>query len=449
MTSAHLTFDRLGNKVAKRVVKMRSSAVRDLFAAATRPDVISLSGGMPDVSLLPANAIKKAVRAACEDERAVALQYGSTDGRVQTKQVLCDLMRDSGIRAKPENVLITSGAQEALDLLGKVFLDPGDIVIVEGPTYLTALQAFSAYEPEVRCVAFDDEGMRMDLLEAELERIGKNNPRLKFLYTIPNFQNPGGVTMSPARRKRLLELSLEYDFVVVEDDPYGRLRYDGGHVLPLKALSDDVVYLGTISKVFAPGLRTGWIAAPREVLAKVNLVKQGTDLCGSSFDQVVVEHYFTDTAWQRTLQKFVNTYRIRRDAMLAALDEYFPSEASWTHPEGGFFVWVTLPEYFDTGSMLSEALEAGVTYVPGDSFFPDGKTGKNSMRINFSYETPENITEAIRRLASVINDRLELYRAFIEAGALPVPSTCQPTERVDAAASRSAQSSRDVEGSRT
>ncbi|MFR1639647.1 MAG: aminotransferase class I/II-fold pyridoxal phosphate-dependent enzyme [Eggerthellaceae bacterium] len=201
--------------------------------------------------------------------------------------------------------------------------------------------------------------------------------------------------------------------------PYGRLRYDGGHMVPLKALSDDVVYLGTISKVFAPGLRTGWIVAPKSVLAKINLVKQGTDLCGSSFDQVVVEHYFTDTPWQKTLQKFVATYRVRRDAMLAALEEHFPPEASWTRPEGGFFVWVTLPAYFDTGSMLGEALEAGVTYVPGDSFFPGGTMGKNSMRINFSFASPEDIAEAIRRLAAVIDERLELYRVFLDAGVLP------------------------------
>ncbi len=419
MATAHLTFDRTREKIAERVETMRSSAVRDLFSAATRSDVISLSGGMPDVSLLPHSAIRKATRAAVDDDRAIALQYGSTDGRVETKQVFCDLMREQGVRVKPEEVMITTGAQEALDLIAKTFIDPGDIILAEGPTYLGALQAFSAYEPEVRCIPFDDEGMRMDLLEEELERIGKNNPRLKFCYTIPNFQNPGGVTMTPERRKRLLELASEYNFMVVEDDPYGRLRYEGGHVLPLKALSSDVVYLGTVSKVFAPGLRTGWIAAPRNVLARINLVKQGTDLCGSAFNQIVVEHYFTDTPWQRTLQKFVKTYHERRDAMLAALEKYFPPEASWTHPEGGFFVWVTLPEYMDTGSMLSVALEAGVTYVPGDGFFPKASGGKNCMRINFSYESPENITEAIRRLAEVIEERLELYRAFIEAGALP------------------------------
>lgn len=418
MTSAHLTFDKLDDKHARRIEKMRSSPVRDLFSAAVRPDIISLSGGMPDVSLLPITSIRKAVRATVEVDRVQALQYGTTDGRLGTKEVICDLMRDIGVRCKPDQVLITSGAQEALDLLGKVFIDEGDIVLTEGPTYLTALQAFSTYEPDVRTIPFDDQGMRMDLLEEELERIGKGNPRLKFLYTIPNFQNPGGVTMTADRRKRLLELAAEYNFIVVEDDPYGRLRYEGGHQIPLKAQDDRVVYLGTMSKIFASGLRVGWVVAPRSIISRINLVKQGSDLCGSSFDQAIVEHYFRETPWQRTLQKFVKTYRARRDAMLAALEEHFPPEASWTHPEGGFFVWVTLPEYVDTGSMLAEALEAGVTYVPGDSFFPGGKQGKNCMRINFSYETPENIEEAIRRLAGVIEDRLELYRAFIEAGAI-------------------------------
>lgn len=423
MTTAHLIFDDSGEKVAGRVRKMRSSAVRDLFSAAVRPDIISLSGGMPDVSLLPASGIKKATRAALDDERPVALQYGGTSGRAETRAAICDeIMRDIGIRCRPDELMLTSGAQQALDLIARTFIDPGDIILAEGPTYLGALQAFSAYEPDIRCIQLDSEGMRMDLLEEELKRIGKGNPRLKFCYVIPNFQNPTGVTMTPPRRKRLLELADEYGFMVLEDDPYGRLRYDGGHMIPLKALDDRVVYLGTISKVFAPGLRTGWIAAPKGVLAKINLVKQGGDLCGSSFDQVVVEHYFTDLPWRRTLQKFVKTYGARRDAMLAALEEFFPPEASWTVPEGGFFVWITLPDYVDTGSMLAEALDAGVTYCPGDSFYPDGKRGKNCLRVNFSYESPENLTEAIRRLAAVIEERLELYRVFLEAGALKASS---------------------------
>lgn len=416
MSSAHITFDFTGDKVAKRILKMRTSAVRDLFSAATRADVISLSGGMPDVSLLPQSSIKQAVKAASEDERALALQYTSTDGIPALKSVVCDIVRDLGIRCKPADLMITNGAQEALDLIAKAFIDPGDIIIAEGPTYLGALQAFSAYEPDIRCIPLDDEGMRMDLLEEELKKLGKG--AVKFLYTIPNFQNPAGVTMTQDRRKRLLELADEYDFLVVEDDPYGRLRFEGGHAVPLRVLSDKVIYLGTVSKTFAPGLRTGWIIAPKCVLSRINLVKQGTDLCGSAFNMVVVEHYFTDTPWQKTLQTFIKTYHERRDAMLDALEEFFPPEATWTHPEGGFFVWVTLPDYVDTGSMLTTALERGVTYTPGDSFYPNGSAGKNSMRIAFCFESPENLREAIRRLAEVINDRLELYRAFLDAGAI-------------------------------
>ena len=417
MIDAHITVETAPNKVANRIRKMRPSAVRLLFAAATREDVISLAGGMPDVSLLPKSAVRKAAKAAVE-KQSVTLQYGGTNGVPETAQVFCDMVRDIGIRHKAENVILTTGAQEALDLVAKTFCDPGDIVITEGPTYLGALQAFSAYEPDIRTVEFDDDGMRMDLLEEELKRIGKGNPKLKFLYTIPNFQNPGGVTMTPERRKRLLELSHEYDFIVVEDDPYGRLRYEGGHCLPLRALDDSVIYLGTISKTFAAGLRVGYIMAPPGVIGKINLAKQGTDLCGSMFDQVMAAAYYTDTPWQHTLQKFVKTYDKRRRAMLSALDEYFPPEASWTRPEGGFFVWVTLPSYVDANSMLAEALDHGVIYAPGDSFFPDGKRGRNCMRLNFSFESPENINEAIRRLAEVVEDRLELYRAFIAAGAI-------------------------------
>ncbi|MCL2825886.1 MAG: PLP-dependent aminotransferase family protein [Eggerthellaceae bacterium] len=416
MSSAHITFDFVSDKVAARVVKMRSSAVRDLFSAATNPDIISLSGGMPDVSLLPQTAVQTAVEAACGDQRTLALQYTSTDGLLGMREVVCDIVADFGICCDPGDIILTTGAQEALDLVAKVFINPGDIILAEGPSYLGALQAFSAYEPDIHCIPLDSEGMRMDLLEEELARLGKG--KAKFLYTIPSFQNPAGVTMTLERRKRLLELADEYDLLIVEDDPYSRLRYDGEPIPPLKAFSDKVIYLGTISKIFAPGLRTGWVIAPKCVLDRVNLVKQGTDLCGSAFNMVVVEHYFRDTPWKETFQGFIDTYRVRRDAMLAALAEYFPPEASWTHPEGGLFVWVTLPEYIDAGSMLTVALENGVTYTPGDSFYPNASAGKNCMRIAFCFASPEKLREAIRRLSLVVNERMELYRAFLDAGAI-------------------------------
>ncbi len=416
MGTARIVFDRWSDRYADCIAGVRSSAVRDLFAAASRPDMISLSGGMPAVDLVPAEAVATAAREAVIHEGAAALQYGGSDGRLKTRELVADLMAEIGVRLKPGDLLITAGAQQALDLLAKTFLNPGDIVITEGPTYVGALQAFSAYQPEIRCVLMDDEGMRMDLLEAELKRVGPRGA--KFIYTIPNFQNPGGVTMSPERRRRLLELAREYDIPVVEDDPYGRLRFDGGHMKPLRSLDDEVIYLGTFSKIFAPGLRLGWVAAPKPILAKVLLVKQAADLCGSNFAQVTAERYFQGTRWRRTLAELTRTYAERRDAMLAALDEHFPPEARWSKPDGGFFVWVELPPYVDCSTMLAEAVEFGVTYAPGDGFFPDGR-GKNCMRLAFCYASPEAIAEGVRRLSEVVEDRLELYRAFIAAGALP------------------------------
>lgn len=415
MGTARVVFDRWDDRYARRLTQVRSSAVRDLFAAASRPDMISFSGGMPDVNLVPAEAVARAAREAVMHEGAAALQYGSSEGRPETRSLIVELMAESGVRLAADDLIVTAGAQQALDLLAKTFIDPGDVIITEGPTYVGALQAFSAYQPDIRCIPLDDHGMRMDLLEAELERLGPRGA--KFIYTIPNFQNPGGVTMSAERRRRLIELSRTYDVPLVEDDPYGRLRFEGGHVKPLRALDDDVIYLGTFSKIFAPGLRLGWIAAPRPILSKVLLVKQAADLCGSAFAQVTAERYFLGTRWRKVLQALTRTYSERRDAMLSALDEHFPAEARWTRPEGGFFVWVELPPFVDTGALLAEAVDHGVTFVPGDGFFPDGR-GRNCMRLAFCYADPARIGEGIERLAGVIEDRLELYRAFIDAGAI-------------------------------
>jgi 2-aminoadipate transaminase len=301
-----VVFDRWHDRYADRLAGVRSSAVRDLFAAASRPDMISLSGGMPAVGMVPHDVVASAARDAVKHEGAAALQYGSSNGRPQIRRLVAELMAEIGVRLSADDVLITAGAQQALDLLAKTFVNPGDVIIAEGPTYVGALQAFSAYQPEIRCVPMDDDGMRMDLLEAELRRVGVRGA--KFIYTIPNFQNPAGVTMSPERRRRLLELAREYDIPVVEDDPYGRLRFDGGHMKPLRALDDEVIYLGTFSKIFAPGLRLGWVTAPKPILAKILLVKQAADLCGSNFAQVTAERYFQGTRWRRVLQGLTSTY---------------------------------------------------------------------------------------------------------------------------------------------
>lgn len=415
MGTARVIFDKWGGRYAQRMSGVRSSAVRDLFAAASRPDMISFSGGMPDVGQVPSEAVAGATREALRHEGARALQYGSSEGIGDLRVLVTELMAESGVRLKPDDLILTTGAQQGLDLLAKIFLDPGDVVIAEGPTYVGALQAFSAYQPRIVSVSMDDGGMRMDELEAVLRDVGRGGA--KFIYTIPNFQNPAGVTLLPDRRRRLLELAREYDIPVVEDDPYGRLRFEGGHVMPLRALDEDVVYLGTFSKILAPGLRLGWMAAPRPILAKVLLAKQAADLCGSAFAQCVAERYFAGSRWRKVLRALVESYAERRDAMLAALEEHFPAEAVWTHPEGGFFIWAELPSFVDATTMLPEAVERGVTFTPGDAFFADGR-GRNCMRLAFCYARPVEIREGIRRLAEVLEDRLELYRAFASAGAL-------------------------------
>ncbi len=416
MGTARVVFDRWDGRYAERIGNVRSSAVRDLFAAASRPDMISFAGGMPDVKRVPASAAADAAHNAVMHEGAQALQYGSSEGRRELRDFIVELMAEIGVRLTRDDLIVTAGAQQALDLLAKTFLDPGDVVLAEGPTYVGALQAFSAYQPKIVCVPMDEQGMRTDLLEQELARLGPRGA--KFIYTVPNFQNPAGVTLVPERRRRLLELAREYDIPVIEDDPYGRLRYGGGHALPLRALDEDVIYLGTFSKIFAPGLRLGWIAAPRPILAKVLLVKQAADLCGSAFAQVTAERYFSGTRWRKVLQGLVKAYAERRDAMVSALEEHFPPEAHWTVPDGGFFIWVELPSFVDASTILAEAVEHGVTFTPGDAFFPDGR-GRNCMRLAFCYAEPQAIAEGIGRLAEVIEDRLELYRAFIAAGALP------------------------------
>lgn len=416
MGTARVVFDKWDGRYAARMAGVRSSAVRDLFAAASRSDMISFSGGMPDVGQVPAEAVATATREALRHEGATALQYGSSEGMFELRTIITGLMAENGVRLRPDDLIVTAGAQQGLDLLAKVFLDPGDVVITEGPTYVGALQAFSAYSPTILSVPMDEGGMRIGELATVLRHLGPRGA--KFIYTIPNFQNPAGVTMPPERRRRLIELSREYEIPLVEDDPYGRLRFEGGHVKPLRALDDEVVYLGTMSKIFAPGLRLGWMAAPRPILAKVLLAKQAADLCGSNFAQSVAEHYFTGTRWRKVLRSLIDAYAERRDAMLEALEEHFPQEAEWTRPEGGFFVWVTLPSFVDTVTLLPEAVEHGVTFVPGEAFYADGR-GRNCMRLAFCYARPVEIREGIRRLAEVLEDRLELYRAFAVAGALP------------------------------
>jgi DNA-binding transcriptional MocR family regulator len=318
------------------------------------------------------------------------------------------LMSEEDTAADPEDLVVTTGAQQALDLVGKILIDPGDTIVVEAPAYVGALSAFSVYEPRYLQIDLDDEGMIVDQLEDALLR----GERPKFVYTVPNFHNPAGVTMSGRRRRQLVALCREAHLPIVEDNPYGLLRFEGDPEPTLRSLDPhNVIYLGTVSKVFAPGVRVGWAVAEPGVLQRLVLAKEAADLCGSQFTMLVTERYFDGAGWRHNLERLVETYRTRRDVMLAALGERFPSDAVWTRPSGGFYVWVTLPEYFDTPTLLAAAVERKVAYVPGTAFYPDGR-GRRQMRLSFSYPTEDRIEEGVRRLGELLADEEELYRSL-------------------------------------
>lgn len=405
---AEFNVDPYADLYARRASGMTASEVRALFSVASRPDVVSLAGGMPYVQALPTEHVLEVVESVLVERADVALQYGGGQGSPVLRERLAMLMAEEDTPADPEDLVVTTGAQQALDLVGKVLLDPGDVVAVEAPAYVGALSAFSVYEPRFLQVDLDDDGMIVEQLEEALLR----GERPKFVYTVPNFHNPAGVTMSRARREQLVALCREARIPIVEDNPYGMLRFDGEPLPTLRSLDrQNVIYLGTVSKVFSPGVRVGWAVAEPGVLQRLVLAKEAADLCGSQFTMLVTERYFGGELWRRNLGALVQTYRSRRDAMLTALDEHFPSDASWTRPSGGFFVWVTLPDYFDTPALLAAAVDRKVAYVPGTGFYPDGR-GRQQMRLCFSYPTEERITEGIRRLGELLADEEELFRSL-------------------------------------
>ena len=405
---AEFNVDPYADLYARRASGMTASEVRALFSVASRPDVVSLAGGMPYVQALPTEHVLEVVESVLVERADVALQYGGGQGSPVLRERLAMLMAEEDTSADPEDLVVTTGAQQALDLVGKVLLDPGDVVAVEAPAYVGALSAFSVYEPRFLQVDLDDDGMIVEQLEEALLR----GERPKFVYTVPNFHNPAGVTMSRARREQLVALCREARIPIVEDNPYGMLRFDGEPLPTLRSLDrQNVIYLGTVSKVFSPGVRVGWAVAEPGVLQRLVLAKEAADLCGSQFTMLVTERYFEGELWRRNLGALVQTYQSRRDAMLTALEEHFPSDASWTKPSGGFFVWVTLPDYFDTPALLAAAVDRKVAYVPGTGFYPDGR-GRQQMRLCFSYPTEERITEGIRRLGELLADEEELFRSL-------------------------------------
>jgi 2-aminoadipate transaminase len=409
---------------AERTRGMRSSAMRDMMSLTERPEVISLAGGLPETGTFPPELYAKLMSKVAAESTARALQYGPTEGMSCTVQCIVEVMAAEGTAVDPDEVLVTTGGQQVIDLMCKSFIDPGDTIVAEAPTYPGAVPTFDAYQADVVQIEMDSEGMPIDELEQTLDRLETEGRPPKFIYTIPNFQNPAGVTMSLGRRRRLVEVAREREILVLEDNPYGLLRYEGEELPTLHSLdalaaarggaSDFVVYLGTFSKILSPGIRLGWAVAPRPVMEKLNLCKQGADLCSSPVTQLFVAAYFEQRSagiplWQAHLGGLKKLYRSRRDAMLEALAEHFGSSAQWTRPQGGLFIWATLPDYIDTTDLLARSLESeGVAFVPGRAAYLDGR-GASSMRLNFAGVAEEDIREGIRRIGKVVREQVGLF----------------------------------------
>jgi 2-aminoadipate transaminase len=396
-------------RFAQRTQRITTSLIRELLKLTEQPDIISFAGGLPAPDVFPVEEVRAATERVLKDHGTTALQYTTTEGYRPLRELLVRHMGRYGVEVRPENVLITSGSQQALDLIGKLLINPGDRVLTEAPTYLGALQAFNAYQADYLPVPVDDDGMDVDALEEQM-RAGP-----KFVYALPNFQNPAGVTLSMGRRRRLVERAAHYGIPIVEDDPYGQLRYEGEHLPSLvrldaeghdcangeRAFTGNVLYLSTLSKTLAPGLRVAWVVAPEAVISKLVQIKQGADLHSSTFCQYVAYEVAKGGFLDKHVRRIRTVYGERRDAMLRALDRHAPPGVRWTRPGGGLFLWVTLPEGFDTLTLLDEAVAEKVAFVPGSAFYPCGG-GERTMRLNFSYAAPDVIEEGIRRLSKVI-----------------------------------------------
>ncbi|WP_456238529.1 aminotransferase-like domain-containing protein [Occultella glacieicola] len=390
---------------------MKASEIRALFAVANRPEVVSLAGGMPFLAGLPLDNIAELTQKLLTERGAVALQYGSGQGEEALREQILDVMALEGIRAHSDDVVVTTGSQQALDLVTRIFVDPGDVVLAEAPSYVGALGVFRAYQADVVHVEMDDAGLVPEALEQALSRLGAEGRRVKLLYTVPNFHNPAGVTLALERRPRIVEIARRHGVLVLEDNPYGLLGFDGD---PLPALHsydpEAVVYLGSFSKTFAPGYRVGWALAPHAVRERLVLASESAILCPSMMSQLSISTYLSTCDWRGQIKSFREVYRERRDAMLGSLAEHLPA-ATWTVPAGGFYTWVTLPAGLDAQAMLPRAVTGLVAYVPGTAFYADGQ-GQDHMRLSFCYPTPERIHEGVRRLATVVNDEHDLVRMF-------------------------------------
>jgi 2-aminoadipate transaminase len=416
-------LERYAGLFASRTRGMRSSAMRDMMSVIARPEVISLAGGLPDTASFPSETLASVLSGIARERSAEALQYGPTDGSQGVKRCIAEVMAAEGIRADLDDMIVTTGGQQVIDLVARALIDPGDVIIAEAPTYPGAVPVFSSYQAEVVQIEMDADGMRVDLMEEALDRLDREGRTPKFIYTIPTFQNPGGVTMSLPRRRRLVEIANERELLVLEDNPYGLLRYEGVPQPTLRELDGGVyvMYLGTLSKILSPGIRVGWVLAPPPVLEKINLGKQAADLCSSTLSQMMVEAYFAEARWRDYVEVVAERYRARRDTMLDALAEHFPPQASWTRPQGGLFIWVTLPDFIDTTDLLARALRENVAFVPGEGAYLDGR-GRNAMRLNFSAVDEADIREGVRRIGKVVAEQVALYGTLTGSSKAPAPA---------------------------
>lgn len=413
--AAGTRLDRWLGSYAERTHGMRASEIRALFAVANRPEVVSLAGGMPYLEGLPLDVIGDLAQRVVATRGTTALQYGSGQGDETLREQILEVMRLEGIEAHPDDVVVTTGSQQALDLVTRLFVDPGDVVVAEAPSYVGALGVFRAYQADVVHVPLDADGLIPEALETTLADLARQGRRVKFLYTVPNFHNPAGVTLSAERRPRILEIAARYGVLVLEDNPYGLLGFDRDPLPAMRSTSDEgVIYLGSFSKTFAPGYRVGWAVAPHAVREKLVLASESAILSPSNASQLAISAYLATCDWKGQVKAFRELYRERRDAMVGALAEHLP-DASWTVPDGGFYTWVRLPEGLDAKAMLPRAVTARVAYVPGTAFYFDGQ-GADHMRLSFCFPTPERIREGVRRLAGVVSAESELVSLFGTGG---------------------------------
>lgn len=404
----------LEKRFASRAAGMQPSEIRSLFAVASRPEIVSLAGGMPNLSALPMEMMASVVNKLILTNGAEALQYGSGQGHPKLREQICEVMALEGIRANPDDVIVTTGSQQALDLISRIFIDPGDVVLVEAPSYVGALGTFHQYEAQVVHVELDSQGLVPEALRQAISSVRANGRTIKFLYLIPNYQNPTGVLLPADRRTEILEICREEAIFVVEDNPYGLLGFDRPSPNAMRAEdTENVIYLGSFSKTIAAGLRVGWTLVPPSLKEKLVIASESSILCPSNFTQLTISSYLADQPWRDQIASFCQLYKVRRDAMLESLEEYFPASATWTKPGGGFYVWVNLPPEIDTKLMMPKAIVAKVAYVPGTAFYADG-FGSWAMRLSYCHPTPQRIREGVKALSNVVKEEISRRSSAFE-----------------------------------